>query len=1073
MEQLSLEIFDLTGKGSQYATLQEDASITITDTSEIFASGDVWSYSFTLNVRANAHIFGTSGEIHGSRLHDQINKRRARLWAAGVPLFTGYLKIEDETEVDKDGNVEVAFEGGQKTFEEMTEGAQANQVPLMTDVMFGVALWRKRWTVVGFKASAYGVGKEQTGRYWTEYNLLEKDGSNVIVVQQYGDYDQNSIQQYPRMVFPKGTFKDALDGDREVTVNCINTDTPYDDGHPYCNIALCYQKTGYDRKDQYGNITQDYSSDPEAQRAYEYMPANRVNSAPNFYVIYWIRSLMKHLGIHIDENQMMDVEDLRRLFFVNTKCAYAEPKNRLVSKYGRYKFSSKGRLIAEQFIPKVTDTSTGGAAYTGPRDMIKVDECGFECSNTQIGEPTYYLDGQEISLEELQRQIPGWIIGMIPNLDHVNVQASEFIAMNSNDKAIYEEQNGVLHGAYATSDCFPDADISEVIQAIENGFGVRFLFSGDYKRVRIVLLRSIFRDATVQEIDCDVISVNKTDNCIRGFRTTYGNTEDTQFYYKGFADKLPHKKPYFIDNSDTHDYSHWDLHAEYAKIINKVSAFDKTCFVTPNTGNAYGIKVDKNAKRYDELHPSMFEYAGFMDAEDGDCSGDEETIKTITMGFTPAIMNDLNMEQERKATTDAERKQRFALFVDETMRPRRPDLEDLPNDSQPGVSSYDDPDAVYDVEKLYDMHGNDMSSGGVVRPGEFAITSDMYAEISGLTTELSYRYDWWQNNGVTDGYWRELLAKWSVSTDIAGHFNEGYRLYLQDNYEPNDDGVSPIETHAWGLTLGIMRGSGSDAHVEYAADDKDNDGNATWEIVPGTSATAHPDTCDSYGNMWDYDIECTRSIEAMYLTAAGWTVSGEPEDIVPFSYNFTLHTQSDGDIDFLCTPIKYQKSGARPDPNPVLTQAQLEAYVTNLWETFGSELIYHDSYKLIMSAKDDSGHTTMADGRFSLKLRAEKPNPYFDMTQPESTTNKRYLEIENASLRQRGIHDTFYKEYSFWIRNARIATVQVSMTLAQLLTIDKTKKVTVGDVTGFIRKMQYTISNKSGLGLVTMEIMYI
>ena len=61
MEHLSLEIFDLTGSDSKYAILPEDASITITDTSEIFASGDVWSHSFTLNVNANAHIFGSSG----------------------------------------------------------------------------------------------------------------------------------------------------------------------------------------------------------------------------------------------------------------------------------------------------------------------------------------------------------------------------------------------------------------------------------------------------------------------------------------------------------------------------------------------------------------------------------------------------------------------------------------------------------------------------------------------------------------------------------------------------------------------------------------------------------------------------------------------------------------------------------------------------------------------------------------------------------------------------------------------------------------------------------------------------
>ena len=120
-----------------------------------------------------------------------------------------------------------------------------------------------------------------------------------------------------------------------------------------------------------------------------------------------------------------------------------------------------------------------------------------------------------------------------------------------------------------------------------------------------------------------------------------------------------------------------------------------------------------------------------------------------------------------------------------------------------------------------------------------------------------------------------------------------------------------------------------------------------------------------------------------------------------------------------------------------------------------------------------TGGVSSIYGRFSLKLRAQKPNPYFDATQPESANNKRYLEIEDENLRQRGLTDVFYKEYSYWIRNARICKRTVRMTLAQLLKIDMTVKVRIGDITGFIRKSQYTVSKKTGLGMVTFEIMYI
>ena len=76
---------------------------------------------------------------------------------------------------------------------------------------------------------------------------------------------------------------------------------------------------------------------------------------------------------------------------------------------------------------------------------------------------------------------------------------------------------------------------------------------------------------------------------------------------------------------------------------------------------------------------------------------------------------------------------------------------------------------------------------------------------------------------------------------------------MKDNFESNEDGVAPIEKHDWGLTLGIMRGSGKDAYVKADTDPQDGEGNQTWEIMPGSSKTAHPDTCDSYGNEWFYD----------------------------------------------------------------------------------------------------------------------------------------------------------------------------------------------------------------------------
>ena len=994
MEHLSLEIFDLTGSGSKYANLPEDTSITITDTSEIFASGDVWSHAFTLNVEANAGIFGTSGDIHGSRLHEQLNGRKARIWVDGLPLYLGYLKLDDEVDVDEDGNVDVTFESGQKTFEELIEGGKANQVPMMSDVQIGMALWRKRWTSAQVELSATAMFRV-TQHLMPVYAsadlthdvhpaLIADEDSRLTYFTSDGESDGTSVQPYPRMVFPKGTFYNTLTG-KDETIDCINTDTPYDDNHPYCNIALCYQKYGYTvTTEENGKkyTHDDYSSSPSAERGYEVMPANRVNSAPNFYVIYWLKALMKHLGIHIEENQMMDVEDLRRLFFVNTNCAYKEIQylrdpSKADLTYGRYKFDDKGPLVSE-YMGELKDEQYDSKTkrWNGPKTIAKIEDCGFKCEAFTQGD------------EE--------IFSKLGNIQSITIKVKSVAGMSKVVRAYYDgysdkegygsnrsiQKNQLLHKAMASSECFPNVDISEVIDALKNGFGMRLLFDDNYKRVRVVLLRNIFRNKDVQTINCDIIEETKTENSIRGFRMTYGDSDDTTFYYKGFADMLPHKTELWIDNSDTHDYSKWRLNAVYANLLNKISALDTTCYVTPNNGNAYGIKVDKDAKKYDELYPSLFEYAGYMDAEDGDCTGEEETIETVNVGFAPAIMNDVNFEDERRNVLYSDQLaalyppiQRFALFVDESMRPRRPDLLDWPS---PDVKSYDDADAVYSVDKLYAMHGPNgssikMVSDGVVQPGLFSISSDMYVEA--IFPELKFK-----KADVKDVF-GEVMTDLSGSSftiknvKITGHINEGYRLYLQDNFEPNDDGICPIETHDWGLTLGIMRGSGSDSHVNYSADPNDDEGNDTWDVVPGSTSTAHPDTCNSYGTLWDYNGSA---------------------------------------------------------------------------EGFGD-----------------------TNGRISLKLRAEKPNPYYKKGSTKDEEKNQYLPITNEQLRGRGLCDQFYKEYSYWVRNARIIKRTVHMTLAQFLAIDKTKRVRVGDIIGFIKKMEFTVNNQSGLGNVTMEIMYI
>lgn len=1037
MEHLALEVFDRVGMGSQYAALEPDASITITDTSEIFASGDVWSHSFTLNVYANAHIFGTAGEIHGSRLHEQINKRKARLWVEGLPLYLGYLKLDDEAEVDAEGNVDVKLESGQKTFEEMIEGTSAQEVSV-GDVVIGVALNRKRVSNINIKSITYDLkGLEafvanypqlKDAYEFSRYHLTKITGQTPYT------------QQWPKLVKSKGTFLDS--NGAAFTRDYTNIQTPYDDGHPFCNINICYPYKSLDQsgeeKSGRGYTMRLAHSDADTTDGSDNQ--TRFNNAPNFYLLHFVKRLFKDLGIHIEENEMENVEDLRRVFMLNFGCHYEEIENASLSNGVNY-LDTPDHLTPSELIPRYGQyyiqiiseddqyslvkgwDGAGQYTYTDTKGLDYRGKVLLRNFMATLNGSTYLELGSVEGLVNTVQEQDKHLLKQVLRLDKNSIENR-----GSGENGYYS-----AYEAYATGRNYPSVEISEIIEAMKSMFGVRLLFSDDYKRVRIVLLRNVFRSQEVQEINCDIVDDDvKVENNIRGFRMTYGKgSEDTSYYYKGFNDLFPRQSTTWKDTTDKHDYTQWNLNADYATIKQSASPSNKVCYVTPVNGDAYGVKVDEDE---DVLFPSLFGLADFMDAEDGDCSGEKETIHEVQCGASPVIMNDVN--------------NRYAVLFSGDLSAPSPTIDGTNDDS---------------IEKSWEMNQWRSTYARVVE-----------------NRDTQWSFD------TSDG----ILV---IQGNLDVYISEGFRIRLLDNYSISNGGT-PFDEANPGLQFGIMRSSGSNAHVRYF-DDPDDDENEAWEVVPGDGAIDHPDTCDPYGNEWDYDGSYTITpaeapaklrelfpnsdapfydAELGYITSTTWFYvrdsSGQQRSVlIATGYSRAgITITNSGDIRYFVQLTLEQLQELSRSSRHMIVEV-------DSCDERGSTLV-----QLCKLAYGGGGKPMTIDngvgsrfGRFSLKLRAEKLNPYYDPTKAESSNNRRYLTITNENLRQRGLADQFYKEYSFWVRNARIVKRTVRMTLAQLLTIDKTKRVRVGDVTGFIRKMQYSVNNETGLGNVVMEIMYI
>lgn len=1040
MEHLSLEIFDLEGKGSKYAMLPEDATISITDTSEIFASGNVWSYSFSLNIRANAHIFGTAGEMHGSRLHEQINKRRARLWVEGLPLYLGYLILDDEVDVDEDGNVDVRFESGQKTFDDLIENTNAREVSV-GDVVIGVALNRKR--VIHTTGPQYGFTLDGLEAYAIKDERLEYTTLNTFLYaeEQGVEIKTPYAQRWPKLVKSHGM---VYEGPVRKTIDYTNVQTPYDAGHPFCNINICYPfkalnddneevaGRGYTIRFAHNKPTEDGGDNQ-----------TRFNNAPNFYLLYFIDRLFKDMKIHIEENQALAVEDLRRVFLLNYGCYYEEIEN------DQDFFNSDEHTTPSdkferygQFYMKIAANGGEGEYllknWTDGGKPISKDET--------IG---------KVLLRDVNIEIKGENVLSIGSIEGRVLKArNRYQDRESNGFESYIDTNtdearvGYYSSylAYATGDNYPNVEISEIISAMKSMFGIRLLFNNDYSTVRIVLLRNIFRSKDVQEISCDIIGSDiKQENSIRGFRMTYGKgTDDTSFYYKGFNDLFPRAAATWKDTTDEHDYSQWKLDADYNEIKQSVSAMNRICYVVPLTGNAYIIKVDEDE---DVLFPTLFEAAGFMDAEDGDCTGEAETIEEVQAGAAPVIMNEIG-------STYA------SLFGGDL--------------KAPSPADYEKAQKIATFARMTRQSAN--------------VTLNVY----------NFKY----------------VMAWDVPDEVIGHItgkldvymSEGFQIRMLDNYSISNGGT-PFDEYDAGLRFGVMRSSGEDAFVRYYEDPDDKEENDTWDIEPGSGAVSHPDTCDNYGKEWDYNGSgsVNNASDAISLMQQQWpdsnynliyssgTTLRNGSTYISGIGNYTVEDNSNKTVHLLFAAVLGGETRTYSGSLSTYakefkgkTRAEMYAYDAAhkgiLIEAGGTadrlrtlqelqKIAFLPGYSSTMTI-DDNGVGSRY-GRFSLKLRAKKLNPYFNPKQEESVTNKRYLDIDDPNLCGRGLCDQFYKEYSYWIRNARIANRTVRMTLAQLLAIDKTKRVAVGDIMGFIRKMQFDISNETGLGLVKMEILYI
>lgn len=263
----------------KWAVLPDDTEISVEENSPIFGEGNTYSFPFELNIEENRHIIGNSDQISGESLYKVLDKKDAVLYAGGIPFFYGIISLDDEIEVN-DGYIEISLISSTLAFDDMFQDMNCRDVPLKDDIMLG-----------------YSIDELDFQAYYQSDGSPDEDAKGTIYLPE-------------SFVFPY-----IPSGGEELT----NVSDPYP-SKKYCNIRICYKSpdsegvegenfdfvTGVIGKVDKGGM---FSLD-----------ANRNQSAPCFYLMYFLECLFANKEIQFRTQSIPQDSDINRIAFINTKC---------------------------------------------------------------------------------------------------------------------------------------------------------------------------------------------------------------------------------------------------------------------------------------------------------------------------------------------------------------------------------------------------------------------------------------------------------------------------------------------------------------------------------------------------------------------------------------------------------------------------------------------------------------------------------------------------------------------------------------------------------------------------------
>lgn len=668
--------------------LKPDTSLNVTDKNPMFNDVEMFTQTIPLPFDLNRRVLKNMDDVNSTMRSADVQGERFQFFLDGIPFRNTAIKIQKGTKLD--GTIDVNFDATNRTFKDMIQDMRCRDVEVDNDILIGEKIGDVEVIInytevydIWVEGGGYN-GKSAYKVYMKPITMHETFQPPTLGFSYPAEcYQDANRKATPYTVDGKEQQKTYpnmnKDGSGSIVVKVpsvktsyINVSQPYPT-KKYCNSRICYAHyaAGKDDNDKPNGETTDEvipakDRNPaveEDKSPYWVLDANRPASGICFYVAYFLERLFKTLGVAYDMTALTDIEDFNYLAFFSTGC------------------HCDVREIAGATLS--TETTVN--------DWLESRGCGGKMNliDNMPDEENFWTNGKRslrIGSDEYASIEKTNSFGMY----------DQFMSLTQNDGSIcvdlawpgeyrHPDQGGALsyynifrtynvsHSMtakvmqmYANSDNFPNANVTEVIESLENSFGVRFVYDAEINKVTVKLLRDMFRDQQAPiPFKGIVTKMVKMTEDIRGIRMKYAAEHDAQEQ----RDNIRYQKR---DYNTTYNYMDYPQDrtkfASYADITEKIDVGNRTGYCDLRTGDFFRIKVSSDASSTDELQPAIFEVGQNKGVELGDCSEEAERdddIKEFVSQFEPVMVNDVAYRGKNYDAT--EYKPMLVPFIDEKM----------------------------------------------------------------------------------------------------------------------------------------------------------------------------------------------------------------------------------------------------------------------------------------------------------------------------------------------------------------------------------------------------------------------